>query len=213
MLRGSSVHALYHVMSAEWSQVAEAEKEGAVLKALAQGWQREVAIVEPQLYQLQAQVAASQKQVQPLFQQHKIPWLFLLCNDQTCDEQPSSKCITIRILHETFLHACSYAWYGLQGNQEEHLLHMQQKLAELHQMQHDHQQQVRTVTAEAAAQQASANQLIKHLQDQLSTIQTANTESIQAVAKTPTEGTNWTIEQATASVARVLHVMATSRTE
>ncbi|KAL3148500.1 hypothetical protein ABBQ38_013942 [Trebouxia sp. C0009 RCD-2024] len=147
---------------AGWAvKVAEAEKEGAVLKALAQGWQREVAIVEPQLYQLQAQVAASQKQ----------------------------------------------------GNQEEHLLHMQQKLAELHQMQHDHQQQVRTVTAEAAAQQASANQLIKHLQDQLSTIQTANTESIQAVAKTPTEGTNWTIEQATASVARVLHVMATSRTE
>lgn len=56
-------------------QVAEAEKEGAVLKALAQGWQREVAILEPQLYQLQAQAAASQKQVQHLFQQHKNPWL------------------------------------------------------------------------------------------------------------------------------------------
>lgn len=109
--------------------------------------------------------------------------------------------------------ACSYAWYGLQGSQEEHLLHMQQELAELRQMQHDHQEQVHTVTAEAAAQQASANQLIKHLQDQLSTIQTPKTESIQAVAKAPTEGTNWSIEQATASVARVLHVMASLQTE
>ena len=49
-------------------QVAEAEKEGAVFKALAQGWQREAATLEPQLHQLQAQLAASQKQVQKLLQ-------------------------------------------------------------------------------------------------------------------------------------------------
>ena len=44
-------------------QVAEAEKEGAVHQALAQGWQREAALLEPQLHHLQEQLAASQKQV------------------------------------------------------------------------------------------------------------------------------------------------------
>ena len=50
-------------------QVAEAEKEGAVSKALAQGWQREAAVLEPQLHQLQAQLAASQQQVEDLLEQ------------------------------------------------------------------------------------------------------------------------------------------------
>ena len=85
---------------------------------------------------------------------------------------------------------------------------MQEELAELRdQMQQDHRQQVQRATAEAAA----ANQLIK--QGQLSNMQTVKADSIQTLAKTPTEGTNWTIEQATASVARVLQVMTTSRTD
>ena len=85
---------------------------------------------------------------------------------------------------------------------------MQKELAELRdQMQQDHRQQIQRATAEAAA----ANQLIK--QGQLPNMQTVKAESIQALAKPPTEGTNWTIEQATASVARVLRVMATSQTD
>lgn len=106
-----------------------------------------------------------------------------------------------------------YAQYGLQGSQEEHLLQMQQELAELRQMQHDHGEQVHKVTAEAAGQQSSANQLIKHLQGQLSTLQAAKAESIHAVAETLAEGPDWTIEQATASVARVLQIMAMSQKE
>ena len=90
---------------------------------------------------------------------------------------------------------------------------MQQELAELRQKQQDHTAQVRMVTAEAASKQASANYLIKHLQSQLSSSEAANTESIQAIANTPPEGNGWTIEQANASVARVLQVIAASQTE
>lgn len=107
-------------------------------------------------------------------------------------------------------------WSGLQEashSQDLNLMHMQQELAELRQEQHDHTAQTRKVTAEAASKQASANYLIKHLQSQLSSSQTVNSESIQAVAKTTPEETGWTIEQATASVARVLQVIAASQTE
>ena len=45
------------------TQVAEAEKEGAVQEALAQGWQREVALLAPQLHHMQAQLATHEKQV------------------------------------------------------------------------------------------------------------------------------------------------------
>lgn len=92
-------------------------------------------------------------------------------------------------------------------------MHMQQELAELRQKQHDHTAQVRKVTAAAASKQASANYLIKHLQSQLSSSQAANTEGIQAVAGVAPEGTGWTIEQANASVARVLQVITASQTE
>ena len=44
-------------------QVAEAEKEGAVQQAPAQGWQREVALLEPQLQHTQAQLESLHKQV------------------------------------------------------------------------------------------------------------------------------------------------------
>lgn len=44
-------------------QVGAAEKEGAVQKALAQGWQREVAMLQPQLHRLQTQLDAIDKQV------------------------------------------------------------------------------------------------------------------------------------------------------
>ncbi len=47
------------------AQVAEAEKEGVVQKALAQGWQREVALLEPQLHRLQAQLTANEQLVRP----------------------------------------------------------------------------------------------------------------------------------------------------
>ncbi|KAL0038256.1 hypothetical protein WJX79_010230 [Trebouxia sp. C0005] len=48
---------------AEWAtKVAEAEKEGAVQQALAQGWQREVALLAPQLHHMQAQLAMHEKQ-------------------------------------------------------------------------------------------------------------------------------------------------------
>ena len=107
-------------------------------------------------------------------------------------------------------------WSGLQEvshSQDLNLVHMQQELAELRQKQHDHTAQVRKVTAEAASQQAAANYLIKHLQSQLSSMQAANTESIQAVANLTPGETSWTIEQATASVARVLQVIAASQTE
>ncbi len=49
--------------SASATQVAEAEKEGAVQQALAQGWQREVALLAPQLHHMQAQLAMHEKQV------------------------------------------------------------------------------------------------------------------------------------------------------
>ena len=45
------------------AQVTEAEKEGAVQKALAQGWQREAALLEPQLQYLQTQLTACKQQV------------------------------------------------------------------------------------------------------------------------------------------------------
>jgi len=51
------------VTSASATQVAEAEKEGAVQQALAQGWQREVALLAPQLHHMQAQLAMHEKQV------------------------------------------------------------------------------------------------------------------------------------------------------
>ena len=92
-------------------------------------------------------------------------------------------------------------------------MHMQQELAELQKKQQDHIARVCKVKAEAASQQASANNLIKHLRSQLSSIQIASTESRQAVAKEAPEGTSWTIEQANASVARVLQVIAASQTE
>ena len=44
-------------------QVSEAEKEGAVQRVVAQGWQREVALLEPQVHRLQAQLDAHQHQV------------------------------------------------------------------------------------------------------------------------------------------------------
>lgn len=90
---------------------------------------------------------------------------------------------------------------------------MQQELTELRQQQQDHTAEVRKVTAEAASKQASASYLINHLQGQLSNMQAAKTESIQAVATSAPEGTGWTIEQATASVARVLQVIAASQTQ
>ncbi len=49
--------------SASATQVAEAEKEGAVQQALAQGWQREAALLAPQLHHIQAQLAMHEKQV------------------------------------------------------------------------------------------------------------------------------------------------------
>lgn len=49
------------------AQVAEAEKEGAVQRVLAQGWQREAALLEPQLHRLQAQLDAQQTQVMSPF--------------------------------------------------------------------------------------------------------------------------------------------------
>ena len=107
-------------------------------------------------------------------------------------------------------------WSALQEtrrSQDANLMHMQQELAELSQKQHDHTAQVCKVTSEAASQQASANNLIKHLQSHLSSNQVANIESIQAVARVGPEGTSWTIEQANASVARVLKVIAASQTD
>ena len=43
--------------------MGEAEKEGAVQRVVAQGWQREVALLEPQLHRLQAQLDAHQQKV------------------------------------------------------------------------------------------------------------------------------------------------------
>ena len=90
---------------------------------------------------------------------------------------------------------------------------MQQEVTELRQKQQNHIAELRKVTAEAASKQASASYLIKHLQGQLLNMQAAKPESIQAVAQSGPEGTRWSIEQATASVARVLQVMAASQTE
>ena len=128
------------------------------------------------------------------------------------------RCPAVRpcLVFPTATGVCKVMQYDLQEasrSQDEQLLQMQKELADLRQRQHDHTAQVRKVTAEAASQKASANYLINHLQGQLSSIQAGKVKSIQAAATAPTEGTSWTIEQATASVARILQVMATSQTE
>ena len=88
-------------------------------------------------------------------------------------------------------------------SQDEHLQTLQQEAAALHQQVHDQTVQLRKVTAEAASQQASAKYLIKHLQSQLSSSQAEKAERIQAT-QAPLKNTGWSIQRATASVARVL---------
>ncbi|DBA66413.1 TPA: hypothetical protein ACH3X2_002392 [Trebouxia sp. C0005] len=146
---------------AEWAtKVAEAEKEGAVQQALAQGWQREVALLAPQLHHMQAQLAMHEKQ----------------------DDNRK------------------------QG-EDAHL--RQQELIALRQQIENQAAELRKVTAEAASQQASSNYLIKHLQSQLQASQAEKDACIQATQK-PLQDTGWTVQQATASVARVLKVMSES---
>ena len=96
-------------------------------------------------------------------------------------------------------------------SQDEHLHEVLQQVAALHQQVHDQTAQIRKVTAEAASEQASAKYLIKHLQHQLLSSQAEKAECIQTV-QAPTEDTGWSIQHATASVARVLQVMAASQT-
>ena len=86
----------------------------------------------------------------------------------------------------------------------------QQELINLRQQIEDQAAELRTVTAEAASQQASSNYLIKHLQSQLQASQAEKDACKQATQK-PLQDTGWTIQQATASVARVLKVMSESQ--
>ena len=85
----------------------------------------------------------------------------------------------------------------------------QQELINLRQQIEDQAAELHKVTAEAASQQASSNYLIKHLQSQLQARQAENA-CVKASQK-PLQDTGWTIQQATASVARVLKVMSESQ--
>ncbi len=86
----------------------------------------------------------------------------------------------------------------------------QQELINLRQQIEDQAAELHKVTAEAASQQASSNYLIKHLQSQLQASQAENDACVKASQK-PLQDTGWTIQQATASVARVLKVMSESQ--
>lgn len=94
--------------------------------------------------------------------------------------------------------------------QDEDTRHKQQELTNLQQQVEDQAAQLRKVIAEAASQQASSNYLIKHLQSQLQTSQAERDACIQGT-KSPVEDTGWTVQQATASVARVLRAMSESQ--
>ena len=86
----------------------------------------------------------------------------------------------------------------------------QQELIALQQQIEDQGAELRKVTAEAASQQASSNYLIKHLQSQLQASQ-AEKDAFKQATQKPLQDTGWTIQQATASVARVLKVMSESQ--
>ena len=94
---------------------------------------------------------------------------------------------------------------------DEHALLAQQELASLRQQVDDTAAQLRKVTAEAASQQASSNYLVNHLQSHLQSNQAEKAACIPAT-RLPVEGTGWTVQQATASVARVLKAMSASQT-
>lgn len=54
-------------------QVAESEKEAAIQMVLAEGWQREVALLQPQLGLVQKQLADTQRQVGHFLDMHCVP--------------------------------------------------------------------------------------------------------------------------------------------
>ncbi len=95
-------------------------------------------------------------------------------------------------------------------NQGEDTQLRQQEQVALRQQIEEQAAELRKVTAEAASQQASSNYLIKHLQSQLQASQAEKDACIQATQK-PLQDTGWTIQQATASIARVLKVMSESQ--
>ena len=85
-------------------------------------------------------------------------------------------------------------------------MHVQQELTSLRQQLSDAAAQQRKTAAEAASQQASSIYLIKHLQSQLLTYQ-ASDSNIQSEQQ---DDTGWTVQQATASVAKLLKTMSSS---
>ena len=101
---------------------------------------------------------------------------------------------------------CERLWQEVSRKQNEDTAHVQQQLTSLRQQLSAAAAQQRKATAEAASQQASSNYLIKHLQNQLLTYQ-ASDSSIQSEQQ---DDTGWTVQQATASVAKLLKSMSSS---
>ena len=110
------------------------------------------------------------------------------------------------ILDRFHCSGCEHPLQEASRKQDEDAVHAQQQLTSLKQQLSDAAAQQKKATAEAASQQASSNYLIKHLQSQLLTYQ-ASDSSIQPEQQ---DDTGWTVQQATASVAKLLKTMSSS---